>query len=326
MSNDAPVFPPDCEADFIGEGAANLVFDVRLPGGEPAFPGNLLRVPKAGTSAFSHKELQEYWETTIAPLFGDDELVKQSLIPLTGSGIVPKLNAILAGNEAARRQDFRGSAVADADYGMLVEDMRKQQATDRVMEFKPKWLSQSPSAPPKAIRCRNCARQAYGANKDGKTLGSEGRSRPLCPLKLIRCRGDKCHHGDEQAATCEFCTIIETLLPSEVGVPERVHDTYKRQLARWIRTNGLLPRLQRLQADAEDLELAMTLRDCTCFLRIPADDTSRGIEAKLGDLDRKNGEAKREYWANLERKLAQGGYYHGTESPRQKTACWLERQ
>ncbi|KAB5558223.1 inositol-pentakisphosphate 2-kinase [Coniochaeta sp. 2T2.1] len=317
MSNDAPVFPPDCEADFIGEGAANLVFDVKLPGGQPAFPGNLLRVPKAGTSAFSHKELQEYWEITIAPLFVKDELVKQSLIPLTGSGIVPKLNAILAADEAARRKDFQGSAVADAE---------SEQATDRVIEFKPKWLSQSPSAPPDAIRCRNCARQAYGANKDGKTLGSEGRSRPLCPLKLTRYRGVECHHGVEQDATCEFCTIIDSLLPSEAGVPQGVYISHRQQLARWIRTNDLLPRLQRLQADAEDLELAMTLRDCTCFLRIPAHDAGRGIEAKLGDLDRKNGEAKREYWAKLERKLAEGGYYQGTESPRQRTACWLERQ
>jgi inositol-pentakisphosphate 2-kinase len=73
--------------------------------------------------------LQHYWLNTVAPLFSEDQLVKQSLIRLTGSGIVPKLNAVLAKNEAARRKDFQGSRVADAEYGMLVEDMRKRAYT-----------------------------------------------------------------------------------------------------------------------------------------------------------------------------------------------------
>jgi inositol-pentakisphosphate 2-kinase len=52
----------------------------------------------------------------------------------------------------------------------------------------------------------------------------------------------------------------------------------------------------------------------------------RHVEAKLGDLDRKNGSAKREYWDEMEKKLAGGGYYEGKEQPRQRTACWLERR
>lgn len=79
------------------------------------------------------------------------------------------------------------------------------------------------------------------------------------------------------------------------------------------------------------LELAMTLRDCTIFLRIPAAAGSDGgegegeVEAKLGDLDLKNSEAKLGYWMELERDLAEQGFYAGTESPRQTTNCWLER-
>ena len=44
MPNDKTVLPPDCQADFIGEGAANVVFHVRLPRGGPAFPGTSLHV------------------------------------------------------------------------------------------------------------------------------------------------------------------------------------------------------------------------------------------------------------------------------------------
>lgn len=43
MNNDTTAFPPDCEAEFIGEGAANVVFDVKTPEGQPAFPGTNTR-------------------------------------------------------------------------------------------------------------------------------------------------------------------------------------------------------------------------------------------------------------------------------------------
>jgi inositol-pentakisphosphate 2-kinase len=288
-------------------------------------------VPKAGTSAFPYEELQEYWETTVAPLFEDGRLVKQSLISLGGSGIVPRLNAILARNEAARRKDFQGSRVAgDAEHGMLVEDMRAQDALDLVLEFKPKWLSQSPAAPPNATRCRNCAREAFRANKTGQSPGGSGRQ-PLCPLKLLHGRDMVCNHNGGEDPNCEFCTMVTALLLS--GSRDREDDSvtarYKAQLSRWTRQNELLPLLQRLQVLRDtgldsDQELNMTLRDCTCFLRIFAD-PGHPVEAKLGDLDRKNGAAKRAYWDEMERKLIEGGYYTGKEVPRQRTACWLER-
>jgi len=37
------VFRPDCEADLIGEGAANVVFHLKEPGDQPAFPGVYFR-------------------------------------------------------------------------------------------------------------------------------------------------------------------------------------------------------------------------------------------------------------------------------------------
>lgn len=62
------------------------------------------------------------------------------------------------------------------------------------------------------------------------------------------------------------------------------------------------------------LQLAMTLRDCSCFVRIPADGDGGGdgeVEARLGDLDRKNGEEKLGYWREMERGLVEGGFYGG---------------
>lgn len=37
-----------------------------------------------------------------------------------------KLNTLLSEDETSRRDDFRGGRVADAEFGMLVEDMRKR--------------------------------------------------------------------------------------------------------------------------------------------------------------------------------------------------------
>ena len=84
-------------------------------------------MPKAGTHAYPHDELQQFWETAIQPLFSSEDLVWQGLVRLTGSGIVSKLNAALAAQDGARRLDFRGSFVADVEYGMVVEDMQKSQ-------------------------------------------------------------------------------------------------------------------------------------------------------------------------------------------------------
>jgi inositol-pentakisphosphate 2-kinase len=82
-------------------------------------------VPKAGTKAHSYVELQEYWEAVVTPLFEPEDLVQHRLVNLGGEELVSRMNAVLAQNEGIRRADFRGSRVAQAQYGMLVEDMRQ---------------------------------------------------------------------------------------------------------------------------------------------------------------------------------------------------------
>lgn len=61
----------------------------------------------------------------VRPLFEPEDLVQQRLVKLGGEEVVSCLNAALALKEETRRADFRGSRVAVAEYGMLVEDMRQ---------------------------------------------------------------------------------------------------------------------------------------------------------------------------------------------------------
>jgi inositol-pentakisphosphate 2-kinase len=146
-----PVLPRSAagtyEFKLVGEGASNVVFEVVVQpdnesnanvfqgavslispshhSGLTSFAGNLLRVPKAGTKAHSYVELQEYWEAVVTPLFEPEDLVQHRLVNLGGEELVSRMNAVLAQNEGIRRADFRGSRVAQAQYGMLVEDMRQ---------------------------------------------------------------------------------------------------------------------------------------------------------------------------------------------------------
>ncbi|AEO57785.1 hypothetical protein MYCTH_2062719 [Thermothelomyces thermophilus ATCC 42464] len=205
----------ECKFGFVSEGGANVVFEVLVePGSEYSsiFQGQLLRVPKAGTKAHSYSELQEYWETIVRPLFRPEDLVQQRLIKLEGRELAARLNHVLEREEASRRADFKGSRVAETEYGMLVEDMRKTSNDD-----------------------------------DDDDLSGAGR-----------------------------------------------------------------------------FQLAMTLRDCACFLRVPADPGSP-VEAKLGDLDKKNGAAKLGYWQRVEKRLIEGGYYAGREVEGVEVNCRLAR-
>jgi len=85
-----------------------------------------------------------------------------------------------------------------------------------------------------------------------------------------------------------------------------------------------------LEADADDenLLVAMTLRDCTVFVRFPEDPQRDewDIEARIGDLDLKS-KGKEQYWKSVESSLIKEGWYEGTEKQEdaQPLTCSLFR-
>lgn len=152
----------NCQFKFIGEGAANIVFEIIFPEGQgngdsnilsilqghyisthvvcspyiklpllTTSTGKLLRVPKANTKAFPHPEILQYWSSSISPLFDNPQhdLVQQYLVRLGEKALISHLNAVLENEDGQgqRRADFQGTRVAEAEYGMLVEDMRKSE-------------------------------------------------------------------------------------------------------------------------------------------------------------------------------------------------------
>ncbi|KAK0738415.1 inositol-pentakisphosphate 2-kinase [Schizothecium vesticola] len=330
MNNITSLPPPDqCEITFVGEGAANVVFKVLITTPPSThddevyhkFKDHLLRVPKANTTAYSYHDLQSHWESAIVPRFPPSNLVHQQLLHWTSPhDVISRLNSALASIDDTRRPDFRGSRIAHVTIGMLVADMNQTHLTDTVFEFKPKWLAQSPSAPPTATRCRTCARVAQ--KQQHKNKSPPPRPSP-CPLTLLS-------HN-----TTSSPPPSNALLTRLAGDAAPLTPSAARRLAHWLQTNTLLPRLRDLQVEfdpvgplsvdkdgegMERLQLAMTLRDCSCYVRIPADGGGEGdgVEARLGDLDRKNGEGKLGYWRETERGLVEGGFTRG----RGWGVCW----
>jgi inositol-pentakisphosphate 2-kinase len=183
-----------------------------------------------------------------------------------------------------------------------------------VIEFKPKWLAQSPSAPKNAVRCRQCARFAR-ANAE-LARENESLKKVWCPLEL---------------------SINESRRLAQILFPPGKRDKMFPRFKSWLSSNTLLPRLRQVQKALDPIGVlendqnndmfraAMTLRDCSVFVRFPANAADDHlIEARIGDLDLKSPN-KAQYWKDTENALINEGWYTGTEKAedRQPLTCQL---
>ncbi|KAL6867891.1 inositol-pentakisphosphate 2-kinase domain-containing protein [Trichoderma novae-zelandiae] len=297
---------------LVGEGAANAVFEIKVPPSSRAgaqFQGKLLRVAKAPslgrtpTSSDYYFRQQEFFVREIQPHLGD-HAVCQELVVLHKSGIVDELNAMLRDVNHLRKPKFQASFIGHASWGFLVEDMRPKGDDGSILiEFKPKWLLQSPSAPKSAIRCRQCALELRNYLKSPGTKAPRPERRP-CPI-----------------------AIANPDCPRQVASPFRIapqlsslHDDKRIQtvLAKII-NHEALRKLRDCQRSLDhvgplrpptnlDFVVAMTLRDCTCFALVPANDDEE-IKLRFGDFDYKDPERKFSHWRGTEQDLIDGGFY-----------------
>jgi inositol-pentakisphosphate 2-kinase len=226
--------------------------------------------------------------------------------------------------DAIRKEHTTPKLSTTKRWGILLPDLSPEPGSSVTIEIKPKWLAQSPTAPSDAIRCRTCALQLVKP-KDPKKY--------LCPLQLLSGTWDTIHPWIWGRVAEQ---IAEHSKPAGQHVQEHTNEIAF-HLARYI-TEGdgkaLLQHLRALQVHLDhhgvlnrqemkgslqevrdtcdhNLRLAMTLRDCSLYLRIKY--TSSGvdpckIECKLGDLDFKSVD-KMDDWANKERELLESDAY-----------------
>jgi inositol-pentakisphosphate 2-kinase len=306
---------PESQAWFehFAEGRANAVFRIRIPHlretQSGSIDGVLLRAPKStpGVTPYDYPRLQQYREQVIEPAVGLEHLVPQLLVELSQEHALD-LNK-------ARDPEGTNPSRINAGYAMLIQDMSPRQG-QLGLEFKPKWLAQSPIAPPKALRCRTCAREAYRNSQ--KARQGEDIPPPVCPLGLV----------DPDARTRQV-TICQLTPRWPWAAQSALLDALK--------TDGILEKLRGLQEQLDpgnamfespgdkDFGLAMTLRDCTCFVRMTPDRNGAvwRVEIALADLDEKNWEAKQEYWQESHTTLVENKFYFAGERPPVNTACLI---
>ena len=327
MSESPYTLPDNVPLAYLAEGAANIVYKPILTPSTPLsstehLSSRLLRLNKALPSRVPVSQSHRDFCQLIRPLFGANDVVDQQLI-LLPAHTIQTLNARLKEDERARRRPVKrlGLYLAKEEgYGLLVRDMTPDLARGEVVvEFKPKWLAQSPSAPEGARRCRTCAlaeqRNAIRRSEGGKELPY------FCPLDLVSC--------DERRVGRAVQGILSTSKARGAGSS----DVYERLVAVLLESKVLL-RLKELQetldplgifdADEEsrDFRIATTLRDCSVFVKMPAD-TAGEVELRLGDLDLKSGrQGKAGYWRAVEETLISEGWYMGTEGDPRPERVW----
>lgn len=200
-------------------------------------------------------------------------------------------------------------------------------------EIKPKWLHQSPRAPEGAEQCRNCAREVQ------RNLKNATRNPVFCPLNLVkatdfprnqnvagdirRALGLSEAQSDNLQAWLRGSTLLRRLRAKQWEL-----DHADEKVVPSASSSGMGPGeagsssvssapVSALGNDDEEADnvsrycLAMTVRDCSLFLRIPRRPGAKAedVVAKLADLDKKNYGTKHEYWEGMEDDLHKKNLY-----------------
>lgn len=267
---------------YLAEGGANVIY--RFVSSAPAKPalavkrslsttgiekcssvparlrGKLLRLRKETAADISYQEIVRNFDNIIRPLFKPEELVDQTLIQLP-AGLIQRCNEELRlaeSNGLRPSKRHGGYLCVNEPFGLLITDMTTADDPGASMaELKPKWLTQSPSAPWTARRCRTCALREMKYH-NAQSLQQTDHQRSFCPLDLVS-------EGFENVLRAT--AFIK-------GCGDRA------QLARILYRNPTLQKLQSHQramknvglhgppAQSREKSVAMTLRDCTMFIKV----------------------------------------------------------
>lgn len=292
----------DVRLEYLAEGAANVVYrilpqntdpstaadllsesndydsDTPLPTEilplqlDPFLQGKLIRFRKALPFTAPVAASQDQFENQICPLFQPENLLEATLFHPSRSLLKSCNTNLRLMEEAGTRPLKRHNVylVENEDHGCLITDMScsSHNAMVKSIEFKPKWLIQSPSAPAGARRCRTCALRAM------KRAGTEKENSKaaFCPLNLVSIDRTK------------LSIFVDHILGFSPHSNRRVDDESAVReheiLMKFLYKNPLLNKLRTLQLDLDPEGVfkadllspkflaAMTLRDCTLFLKV----------------------------------------------------------
>jgi inositol-pentakisphosphate 2-kinase len=290
-----PLLPANVELKNLAEGAANLIYRFTIlpstppstitedlendgaplpsaisPSHDPRLDGKLLRLRKALPSSQSNLQAYHDLHNVFFPLFPSSLLVEQDLVELP-AGLLHAENAVVRKRETSglRSKKRVGLYLEESEpYGFLVTDMTADFMKGEVLvEFKPKWVLPSPSAPSGWKRCRTCALRAQRNTK--KAAKGETLETGFCPLDLAS--------GDRDRVT----KAVRHLVPKvEKLPPGQMQGLLEKRISEFLletpmlsilkERQGALDKLGVLKTDPNDLGFlrATTLRDCTVYIKV----------------------------------------------------------
>lgn len=309
-----PVLPLEVSLSYLAEGAANIIYRIALPDNASSSPSislanRLLRLRKTLPSAQPNVAAYKYLSTTAFPLFPRHLLVATELIRLPPS-LLARENALLQELEAAGGRPKKRAGMyleTTESHAFLVADMSPHTERQLLVEFKPKWVVQSPSAPGGARHCRTCALRLQ-----------KGGGRGFCPLDLAS--------GDPERVRRAVSFLVPGRLVKGFVLPpggtwEAERERLVEKVVAFLVQSELMPVLAEVQTrlDSEgplgsipdSFMDAMTVRDLTVFLRADMDTPGvGGVDCGIGDLDMKTKQGgKGKYWRDTELDLINGGWY-----------------
>jgi inositol-pentakisphosphate 2-kinase len=287
-----PMLPSDVTLCYLAEGAANIIYRFTFPSPsppsipdlaeptqglepsskvvphyDPIFKHRLLRLRKALPSSCPNRQTCEDLQETFLPLFPGC-IVTHDLVELPPNLLV-RANRALQESElvGGRPHKRHGLLLAeDEPHGILVTDMTPAITEGEVLvDFKPKWLIQSRSAPKGWKRCRTCALRAQ-KNAIRRAKGQQEDAGP-CPLDLASL---------DQARVERAVSLIATKKHAENGQDlERLRE----RLTSFLLSSTIIPNLKELQGrDGEgvlaadvmsrNFLVATTIRDCSIYVKV----------------------------------------------------------
>jgi inositol-pentakisphosphate 2-kinase len=338
--------------EYLNQGGANVIFKIVPPksagDGQPSFSfldrkgdsvavihrenvtNLVLRVNKGLEKTLRCNEVVDGFYGHVRPLFvsgyvqdsglrGRDltkHLMEHQGVLLSSdvmTDLMSKCDTILPETTAEANKNSKSHR-----WGILLPDMSPTAGLSITIEIKPKWLAQSPNAPPNALRCRTCAMQVTKP-KDA--------TRYLCPLRLVDGGSDVLNRwildrvteqllehsatpAEQQRQAPRIASSIVTYLTQGGGKTLLEH---LKALQKQLDPQGVLLRdeVQLKSKFDHNLRLAMTLRDCSMYITAHYTTSDTGtvvVDSKLGDLDFKSAD-KIDDWMSKEKELLEAGAY-----------------
>lgn len=346
----------ELQLEYLAEGAANIIY--RVTGlGAPASQVQhtsccVMRLRKDLPSTKPCRQVADEFETQIVPLFqhepslllnhvlyklspelvatlnrglreldGDSrDNVEQSTTTKTTAHLPPQDGLRVPFRHPHRRHVYLPS-YQNEDHGILMQNLDGPGV--RLVEFKPKWLVQSPSAPSGARNCRTCALNAMRRHA-GKFQGRGDSG--FCPFDLLSSDDSVLHH----ALASIWPYGDEGLAGFLADFRQRVQPALRHLAILQKKFNAVgLDDFQNPKASDSQFGVAMALRDCSVFLslgqRAPATEGDEPVDitdVKFADLDLKSVHGgKIDKWAAMEQQLIDEGWYNRLDD----TNCAINR-